>query len=291
MNFPEWAPPKLVDIYLNLYARRESSFIFKRKEKILIALTTKPEMERVWKMLYKRRRQYPIDLESPKCHGDEVMALSLFHEVERAVLATNNKFSTRTEDVKKYQDIAKSARLLARKVRGLNIDLPLLEWLPIQAVNTMLEKDINQDKAEGFFCLMNDESEFHRKGGIYEVVRLTDKKSGDNVIEYWRAAENTNEFFCRYIVTPQYPCISNTLESLAEKAEKQAEHEAVKIRLSDKETTSKKTIFIRALFPYWREKFGGPLKRTLAKLCEVVLDEETTLDDVDNAIKNYKISI
>lgn len=298
MDFPEWAPQNLVDYYLKKREIREKyksvkpSFYQQREENILFNLITKTEMKRVWKELYKRRKEYPIDLKYPRSHGDGVMALYLFGAIEHAIFEMGREITTRNDDVLKFQEIAKSARVLAEKISQSRLDLPLFEWLPIEAINTMLVKDINPDKAAGFFSLVKDESEFHRKGGIYEEVRYTDKKSGKIVSEYWRTmANNTKEFFNRFIITPQRPCISQTLKSLAEEADKQADYQAKRTRLANKFTTSKKTIFIRSLYPFMLEHFGSPLRGTLASLCTVVLDEKIVEEDVKNALKGYKISI
>lgn len=157
MDFPGWAPQSLVDFYLKKLENREKfesiklSSYEQRRENIHKALITKPEMERVWKMLYEKRRKYPVDSKEPKSHGDRVMALSLLHAIEMAISATNKKFTTRNEDVQKYREIAKSARFLALKVSESKLDSSLFEWISVEAINTMLERDINPDKAAGFF--------------------------------------------------------------------------------------------------------------------------------------------
>jgi hypothetical protein len=291
MSFPAWAPPKLVDIYKNQYESRELREFRDRERANLLALITDPEMERVWKMLYSKRKSYPIDSNEPKSYGDGVMAHFLFVDINRAFVETKRKITTKNDDALQYLEIAKAARSLAGKLRSSSLDLSPLHWFPIEAINTMLEKDINPEKAAGFFCLASDESDFHKKGGIYEEVRYTDKKSGKIISEYRRTmAGNTNEFFNRYMITPQYPSLSEILKSVADEANEAAKHESTRPRIVGKATISTTTIFIRALYPFWLETFGGPLYRTFAALCRVVLDDSSIDENnIKDALRNYKI--
>jgi hypothetical protein len=291
MNFPSWAPPKLVDIYHKKYESEEFICFRNGEDKRLIALTTNPEMERVWKMLYSKRNLYKIDAHEPKHVGDGLMSHFLFTSINGAFCETKRKFTTRNEDVLKYQKIAKAARLLIEELSGQSLDHSLLHWFPDDVISTILKRDINPDKASGFFCLAHDEGEIHKKGGIYEEVGYTDKKSGDIVYEHWRVADNTNEFFNKFMITPKVP-LTGILKSLASDADKAAKKEGEKPRVASKYNTSELTIFIRALYPFWLETFGSPLYRTFATICCVVFDDIGINEyAIRDALRGYKIPI
>jgi hypothetical protein len=291
MNFPAWAPPILVDIYHKQYEPKEFSRFRNGEDKRLIALITSPKMERVWKILYSKRKLYQIDMDEQKTVGDGVMAHFLFTSINEAIRETKRKFTTRNEDVLKYQEIAKAARLLADKLSGQSLDHSPLHWFPDEVINTILERDINPDKASGFFCLVHDEGEFHKKGGIYEVARYTNRKSGEILSGQWRAAENTNEFFNRFMITPEVP-LSSILNDLASNADTAAKKEGERTRIAKKFNTSESTMFIRALYPFWLETFGSPLYRTFATLCCVVLDDkEIGEENIKDALRGCKITL
>ena len=158
IEFPAWTPPVIAEYY----NRHKSDF--SRQEiqlKIAIALGAHEEMESVWPMLYKKRRIYI---------NNNVMAGALFRMTVNAVINTQHKITTRSESVAKYQDIAKSARELSEKIKNSAVDFNIMELLPDEAIKTMLELDINPKKAEGYFCLINEEGGIHKKGGIYSFT-------------------------------------------------------------------------------------------------------------------------
>ncbi len=292
MDFPAWTPQELIYIYHYRFEENSDddkySYHYNLQRKYLILLATNPEMANVWKILVKRRLYVPVDDRSKK-QGDYSMMLSLHHHIVSAILEVNNKFSSRNDDVLEYQEIAKAARLLAAKLHHTRLDLSPLHWYPDNAINSMLARDINPDKASGYFCLIRDEGESHKKGGIYSEVRFTDKESGEIVSEYWRSmANNTNEFFNQFMITMDVE-LSYILKNLACDADEAAQVEAVRPRISKNIDTSEATKFIRALYPFWIELFGSPLYRTLATLCRVVLnDSQIDESNVKDALRNYK---
>lgn len=238
-------------------------------------------------MLYSRRKKYPCDRQ-PLSYGNDLMAYFLFSAIEQAIKETKRKITTRNDDVLKYQEIAKSARQLLEKIKDSAIDHSPLHWFPIEAINTMLERDIKPEKEEGYFCLVQDESEYHRKGGIYKQVRAKDL-NGNDVVEYWRFYENTKHFFNRRAITPQYPSLSTLLKNVATEADTAASREATKPRIVNRSSITKTTIFIRALYPFWFETFGGQLYRTFATLCRVILDDPNIDEDnIKEALRGYK---
>jgi hypothetical protein len=275
MNFPGWTPQELLDIYHCRFEENRDddkySYHYNLERKYLIALATNPEMEKVWERLLKSRRYVPAD-DISKSRGDDAMVLSLHHYVVNAIHKLDRKFSTVNDDVLECQEIAKAARLLAAKLHNRSLDHSPLHWFPDEAINTMLARDINPDKASGYFCLIRDESEFHKKGGIYSEVRFTDKDSGKIVSEYWNVANSTNEFFNKFMITPQFPRLSEILKSLASDADEATRKEVKRPRIAKNKDTSDATKFIRALYPFWIETFGTPLYKTFAALCRVVLD-------------------
>ncbi len=285
MKFPEWAPTALVERYQSYGDDPGVLRHYDLHIKTLKKLTTDLNMKRVWAMLRKNRVRYKWEEHKPSEHGDGIMALHLFNQIIRAIHETERQRTTRSEDVLMYQEIANATRILAAKVSLSSLDVSPLHWFPTEAVNTMLRLDINPEKAAGYFCLVHDEGELHKKGGIYQEIRFND---GTN--EYLRVAENTTEFFNKFCITPQYPSISKILESMANEAVTAAKHEEKRQRIASKSTITKTTIFIRSLYPFWHETFGGHLYRTFAALCRVVLDDSSIDEaDIKDAVRNYKI--
>lgn len=268
------APIILIEQYNALVDRQDLRWALSRKRAVLKALTTNPEMTKVWKMLYK------------KAPSKMTMEIGLVHAVTMAMSTSEDKITTMNDDISKYQEIAKAARELVKKLNRSKLDLSPLHWFPDTAIGAILEKDINPDKANGYFCLINDEGNLHKKGGIYEEVI-----NNDGTSQYWRAHENTREFFNQHAITPQYPVLSEILTSLAATADSVANQEAIKPRLANRTSASKTTVFIRALSPYWLETFNGPLYRTFATLSRVVLDD-TSIDSntVKDALKGMGLS-
>lgn len=293
MNFPGWTPQELIDIYHFRFKEDRGddkySYHYNLERKHLILLATNPEMEKVWRMLFKRKLYVPVDDKS-KAQGDYAMVLTLHNHVVMAIRELDKKFSTTADDVLEYQEIAKAARLLAAKLHNRSLDHSPLHWFPDEAINTMLARDITPDKASGYFCLIRDESEFHKKGGIYQEIRATDKDSGKIVSEYWNVANNTNEFFNKLMITPQFPRLSEILKSLASDADEAKRKEVKRPRIAKNKDTLEATKFIRALYPFWIETFGTPLYKTFAALCRVVLND-SLIDGstIKAALRNYKL--
>jgi hypothetical protein len=284
MNFPSWAPQTLIEIYHNEYEPEGFSRFDKGGEKILIALTTHADMKRVWKMLYKERIDYPMDSYKPRKYGDEVMEHDLFRSIQMSIMEAKKVKSTKADNIKKYLELAKLARTLSEKIKDQTLDHSPFNWLSDGEINIILERDINPDKADGYFCLVNDESEFHKKGGIYKEVKFTDKESGKPAAEAWRMYENTHEFFNKFAITPRVK-LSDILKDFAESADIAAK-QSVKTPHND---ISTKTLFIRSLYPFWIETFRSPLYGTFASLCRVVLDDENIgREDIQAAIKSIK---
>jgi hypothetical protein len=288
MQFPEWAPSNLIDEYHDL--NREPELYFdKERRAILIQLTTSCDREKIWKRLYEKRRHYPCDDHKPKSFGNDNMAWRLYSEIERAWRESEREHPTRAEDAQKYQTIAKTARELARAMRGSLLDDTPYRWYPLKAINTIIKKDIKPEKLAGLFCLAQDESDFHKKCGIYAPVNVQ-LHDGTEITEHWRLYEDTEDLFERRIVTPQYPVMSQILTTLALDADKLAHDSMTEPRLVDRPTINKRTIFIRALSKFWLDEFGTPLYRTFAALCSVVLnDPDISGETVKDALKAYKL--
>lgn len=279
MNFPDWAPAELVEFYR--VGRFDSA------HNILIAITTNPEMEAVWKMLYQKRVREKCDEYMPSSYGDGAMACQLFFNIMDAIKKTKQKKTTRSEDVFKYKKIAKAARELAKQVRHSELNISPLHWFPINAINTMLEKDINPDKASGCVCAIDDQGDYQKKGEIYHSFLAKDF-SGKDTCHYWPVGKNNSDFFNKYCITPMV-LFSEVLDSMAAEADIKAKHESKKRRIVDKTTISTTSIFVRALYPFWIEKFGGTLSGTFAALCRAVLDDpEIDENSIKTALKNYK---
>jgi len=115
MKFPDWAPPTLIEYYQSFYSEPDQNWHRTLCRNMLIALTTNPEMERVWKMLYSKRKPIGCDVNQDKSIGDGLMAYFLFIDIDKALVNTTLKATTRSEDVLKYQEIAKLARELSER--------------------------------------------------------------------------------------------------------------------------------------------------------------------------------
>jgi hypothetical protein len=279
MEFKEWTPPSLIDAY----SRQKNESIHRD---YLTRLCTHSDMEALWKRLYSQRRVRPCDNDNSKDLGNSLMAFSLFNEIKGAFwLTTATKHSTRQDDIREYQTLAKAARELANSLHYSVLNDPVYRWYPVEAINTIIEKDINLEKFTGCFSLINDENELNRKGVVYQEVKIDNRES-----VYWKVAENTKDFFVKYCITPQYPFLSQILQSLATDADDLAKKAGKEPRLIER-SSSPATIFIRKLYvDFWREEFGSPLYRTFATLCRVVLDDPTIdSDTVKDALKGLKL--
>jgi hypothetical protein len=123
MNFPEWAPPKLVEHYQYLFNKPETNWYRALSRETLIALISNPEMKSVWKMLYQKRVSNGYDERQPASFCSGVMAYFLFQVILSSIVETKRKITIRSEDVLKYQEIAKAARELAEMVSGSGLDV------------------------------------------------------------------------------------------------------------------------------------------------------------------------
>jgi hypothetical protein len=286
--FPAWTPAILINHYQTIYDSPNAGLYHKKIRKCLIAITTHPKMEKVWKMLYKKWTRYGCPEHKTAKFENGAMALSLFSAIQGAINEVERKKTTRHEDAQKYLDIAKDAIALAVKIKQSQLNKSPLHWFPDSAINTMLARDIKTEKSSGYFCLAYDESDFHKKGGIYTRNVIKDL-NGNDIWQYQQIAKNTREFFKNQCITPNYPILAEILKSVADEAEEMAKHEATRQRIVNKTSISEKTIFIRALYPFWIKYFGSPLYRTFATLCRVVLDDDSIdVDDIKDALKNYK---
>lgn len=242
IKFPDWAPSTLIEYYRRFFDEPNSNWYRTLSRETLIALTTHKEMKSVWSMLNARRILGQCDETQEKGICDGVMAFFLFQEILSALVETMQRQTTKSEDVEKYLDIAKSARLLAVKLSQSSLDLSPLYWFP-----------------------------------------------NEGEIEYRALDENSQEFLERLYIKHDHPTLSTILNTMAIDADAAAKHESTRPRLSSRSTTTPKTIFIRALYPYWIKTFGGELARTFAALCRVVLnDTNIGEDDIKNALSSYK---
>jgi hypothetical protein len=292
-QFPEWAPPSLVEHYHKFFADTDEEYTGWRKTEraILARLLTDPEMEGVWKRLFQNRKLSPCDNHRPKSYGNENSAMRLFFNITDSFSSMRYREPTRTEEALKYQAIAKAAREFAGLIEHSRLDETPYRWFPLDAIQTIIGTAIKPEKMNGYFSLARDEVNGAgytcKKGAIYNPVKLKDL-SGNDIQEFWWLSNDTTELFYKYLM-PQYPVMSGILKSLADEADKLAREAFTRPRLAERPSVSDTTIFIRALSDFWINEFQGPLYRTFAALCRVVLDDKTIGEDtIKEALKGYK---
>jgi len=287
--FPDWAPPKLVEYYQAIYKLPNIGLALEKERVYLEAILTHREMKSVWKMFYSKWKRYGCPQNKTSEFEKGAMAFSVFSAIKGAIAKTEIKSTTRSYDVIKYQEIARDARTLAVKIRQSSLNKSPFDWFSDKTVNAILGNDIKPEKADGFFSLIYDESEHHKKGGIY-TRRIVKDLIGNDVLEYQQVAKNTKEFFKNQCITPTNPRLAEILIRVAGEADTIATHKETETRIAGNSKTTKVTMFIRALYPFLINYFGSPLYGTLAALCRVVLNDDSVGEStVKDALKGYKI--
>jgi hypothetical protein len=280
MEFPEWAPRPLIEHYREHF---ETSHIpgWNEEGKALLArLLTHPRMGRVWKEITRRR--------GPRIDGtpyDEIYVLIHFY-AERAFIASQRAHTTRQEDVERYLEIAKQARLLSRTIKGRVLDTTPYRWYPDGAIGTILGQ-IRTEAAEGCFCAI-EPPEAMGKEVVWEG-RPVQRRDGKLV--HWPRA-NSKRRFLEQCLRAQYPTMSYLLESLAKEADSLTKKTAKEQRIIGKPgaKNTQRIVFIREMARFFTREFGSPLYRTLAGLSSVAL-EDATIDQaaVRNALRGWEI--
>ncbi|MGR8932493.1 MAG: hypothetical protein ACU836_17865 [Gammaproteobacteria bacterium] len=272
MEFPDWAPARLVEFYLDRVNKSKvdvhslNTFgvdinnLNPESAALCLRFLTNPKMKSVWKILKKSNPELPETL--------------IFNLAQIGIYQANKRQLSRSEEILKYQEIAKAARNLAAKLKNSDLDNPVFYLFDEEAVMELLEHDIKPDKAEGYYCSIRGD----KKGVIF-------KKRGN--ISYRHNRDNL-EFFRENAITPQYPSIATSMLNLAIEAEKLSKIKASEPRLFDGKS-HKKTVFIRTIFFDWKTFNKSPLYRTLATFTSVALEEEVIESDVKDAIRIFRL--
>ena len=281
-KIPEWAPKSLVEHYKKYLEMDKIEF------GMLYRLITVPIMNEIWESLYEYRVRSSLDSYNRTLEANENMAIRLFFAASDANRQSQRKIETRAENVKKYTDIAKAARNFSEKVNNSVLDSTPYRYYPLEAINTIIENDLNPEKMNGHYCLSKDIDDFHTKGGIYSEFRAKDLNEND-ICEHWRVADNTKDWF-EHLITPQYPTMSQILTELAKNADLLAKVTSQKAALKPNKL-QKSTVFIRSLYgEFWSKEFVGVHRQELAIFCRIALNDESIGDiTIDSALDGYKL--
>lgn len=315
MEFKKWSPKGLVEFYyadrfdidrsledceraaeesgekLSEQSRKELREALEKEKReetaLLLKLATHDEMESVWRMLCKSSRRcqritYPYR-DRDDC--EKFMIMELVVSISLAIAEFKRNHSKRQDVIDKYQAIAKAARGLIKALSNSSLDTTVYRWYSPEAIDAIMEKDINRERLSGYSSYINDEGGLLgiRKGDLFR-----EDTNEDGLDRYVYVP--LEMFFELFGITHQRPVISEILKRLATDADNLAEETKNEPRIVERSSISATTIFIRTLYSeFWREEFGSPLYGTFASLCRVVLDEpEITDSTVKEAIKGLK---
>lgn len=124
MEFPDWSPRELISYYYWIgykSADPDSELLFFASpigKEILLAILTNPDMEMVWNAFNKDKSNIICD-EQQKLFNP----VMFFHCIDKAHgESIYSDLSTKNEDVKKYQEIAKKTRELVKLLTNTDLD-------------------------------------------------------------------------------------------------------------------------------------------------------------------------
>lgn len=123
--FPDWSPKDLIAYYYLINYKSGdpnpelSWFVSPIEEKILLEILTNPDMEMVWNAFNKEKSKIIYDEQQELFHP-----MMFFQCVDKAHgESIYSDLSTKNDDVKKYQEIAKKTRELIKLLTNTDLDM------------------------------------------------------------------------------------------------------------------------------------------------------------------------
>ena len=198
-KFPDWAPPCLVEYYNQKKSEASPLPSAKIELEIALALATHKDMETAWEELYKTYRGYS----DPYHHMPNYLLSYVTYSFQYAQL----KQRTRSECVKPYKKIAEEALSLAEKIKGvMAVDLPLMEFMTTEAISEIIDGMKPDMVTSGLCCLINDESDIDKKGGIYAAWESINTNNGEIETDFTKLYHNTDDYYLM-TMAPQNPTL------------------------------------------------------------------------------------
>lgn len=315
MNYPDWAPPVLIEKHKRMVAIPEGTESDKNNhathlsyEPILRRLLTDVRMRYVWSEVCKN---HPLscDILSSKVLGLAFKDSGAWEgfvatEVVSAVISAKQQFHTRKQKREQYERVAELARQLGAELKSIDLDYDpavggIMRFIPEKVLAALLSR-FDPVRWEGDYCdafahiHRNDMPEWftphaYTRDSEGEPIGPMLALSGDLYGSFYDYAmdERTK---APAAIPMIWPTISEVLHRLEDQAKTCAERSMYEQRTVERDTDNREaTHAIRLLSRTFYSFTGKVLRGTVANLVSVALDLRESLDDkdVDNALRGF----